>query len=235
MEPKFQSSFIPKGPLATSSSASPIKAVRKGGLFSFVSLIIFVISLLLAVAVLGYKFYVKASINRMSQEIEVSRGDLVPNSANDFIRLNDRLISTQTLLDNHIAVSPLFDFLEATTLKSVRFDDFVYNTTPAGIELTMRGQARGYAAVALQSDVFNKSPFFIEPVFSDLRLNESGNVVFTFKALISPSFVSYKKQIENEAVPIMEDEPALPVDSNEATATSTESNQATSTEATSQN
>ncbi|MEK7187122.1 MAG: hypothetical protein AAB690_02395, partial [Patescibacteria group bacterium] len=89
-----------------------------------------------------------------------------------------------------------FDFLESSTLKSVRFTDFSYGTSPAGVELVMKGQARSYAAVALQSDLFTKSSHFKNPVFSDLGLDESGNIIFTFRAIVNPNLISYQKQIE---------------------------------------
>jgi len=136
----------------------------------------------------------------MGQEIEASSGDLVPSAGRDFIRLNNRLISTESLLNRHVVISPLFDFLETATLKSVRFNDFLYNTNSGGVELLIKGQARGYADVALQSDVFNKSPYFENPVFSDLSLDERGNVTFTLRATINPELISYKKLLENEVV-----------------------------------
>ena len=200
MEPKFQSSFIPKGPIATAGMMPSAKAVRTGGLYGYIAAIIFVISLVLVVLVFGYKFYIKGRINSMSSEIAVSQGDLIPNSVRELIRLNDRIKSTETLLNNHVVVSPLFDFLESSTLKSVRFTKFSYSTNPAGVELVMEGQARSYAAIALQSDLFTQSAHFKNPIFSDLRLDESGNVVFIFKAIVNPNLISYQKQVEKLTV-----------------------------------
>ena len=201
MEPKFQSSFIPRGPAATTGMAPRVKEVRGGGLYSYISLTIFVVSLILALLVFGYKLYVKGNINSMGEEIGVAQNDLIPSSAREFIRLNDRIKSTETLLKNHTIVSPLFEFLEKSTVKTVRFSELTYITNDAGVELIMTGQAQSYASVALQADIFSKSPYFKNVVFSDLRLDERGNVVFTFRSMLDNSLISYQRQVEDLEAP----------------------------------
>jgi len=196
MEPKFQSSFIPRGPVSTSAGIPNSKPARQGGLFGYIAITIFVISVVLAVAVFGFRFYVKGTINRMSEEIADKRDTLIPSSSKEFIRLNSRIQSTQTLLSNHVVVSPIFDYLESSTVKNVRFDELTYNTTPLGVELIMRGEASSYSAVALQADIFEKGGFFKDQNFSDLSLDEKGSVNFTYRAMVSPNLISYQKQVE---------------------------------------
>jgi hypothetical protein len=229
MEPKFQSSFIPKGPISSASGIPAGKPVRRGGLYSYISLIIFIISLVLAVGVFGYRFYVKGTINRMSEEIADKKDTLIPNSSREFIRLNDRIQSTQELLNSHVVTSPLFEYLESSTLKSVRFTELSYNTAPNGVELVMRGEASGYAAVALQADIFNKGSYFKDSNFSDLSLDEKGNVTFTYQAKVNPSLISYQKQVEEmiasqpAVVAPATTTPDFATSSPETTATTTES------------
>lgn len=201
MEPKFQSSFIPKGPVSVSAGMPSSRPARKGGLYGYVAIIIFVISLVLAAASVGYRFYVKGTINRMSEEIASKSDTLIPSSSKEFIRLNNRIKSTQALLNNHIVVSPLFDYLEASTVRSVRFTELTYNTTPSGVELILKGQASGYSAIALQADIFNRGTSFRNSDFSDLSLDEKGNVTFTYKAMLDPNLISYQKLVEGLEVP----------------------------------
>jgi hypothetical protein len=106
MEPKFQSSFIPRGPISTSAGIPISKPVKGGGLYGYAAIVIFVISVVLAVAVFGFRFYIKGTINRMSEEIADRRDTLIPNSSKEFIRLNNQIQSTQTLLNNHIVTTP---------------------------------------------------------------------------------------------------------------------------------
>ena len=60
----------------------------------------------------------------------------------------------------------------------------------------MTGEARGYAALALQSDIFNKSQYFKDSIFSNLKLNTKGDVIFSFRAVVDPSLVSYQREVE---------------------------------------
>ncbi len=61
----------------------------------------------------------------------------------------------------------------------------------------MNGTARSFNAVALQSDAFGKSSIFKDPIFSNLNLDQEGDVVFDFSAVIDPVRVSYAALVLN--------------------------------------
>jgi hypothetical protein len=197
MESKFQSSFIPKGGSAA-PAANAASAPNRGEttLLGILATAVFGISLLLAIGMFGYRFYLVQSIGKMEQDLQRAQADLSSGSITELVRLNDRIISTRILLEQHVAFTPFLAFLEQSTLRSVRFTELDYNATPGGIELKLTGEAQGYSALALQADVFTKASGFKSPHFSDLRLNDSGNVVFTFKTTVDPNLVSFKKVLE---------------------------------------
>lgn len=218
MEPKFQSSFIPKGP--TSSTATGVtmgRRVEKGGLVAFLSLVIFIISVLLAIGIFGYKFYLRYRIEQMGTDLEKALTTIIPEPEviRELIRFDNRIVSTKELISKHYVVSPLFEFLELSTPKTVRFKDFRYSMNTQGFELSMTGEARGYAALALQADIFSKSKYLKGPIFSDLSLNEKGDVNFSFKTIVDMDLVSYNREIERVGVP------AVPFTSSLQIATST--------------
>lgn len=197
MEPKFQSSFIPKSPVTSAVLGASMGRKPQGkSLFVFLSMVIFSLSVLLALGVFGYKFYLKYSIEQMGTDLENARSTLEPEIIRELTRLDNRIVSSQKLLAQHQVLSPLFRFLESSTPKVVRFNGFSYSITEQGLELSMRGEARGYAALAFQSDIFNKSQYFKNSIFSDLNLNEKGDVAFTFKAVVDPGLVSYQREVE---------------------------------------
>jgi len=226
MEPKFQSSFIPKGPLA--SSGDPLRRQtgkdKEKSLLSFLALVIFIISVVLAVGIFGYKFYLKYSINKMGTNLDQARSTLKPEIIRDLVRLDNRLISTEDLISKHNVLTPVFEFLEVSTPRSVRFRDFRYSMTERGIELQMKGEAQGYAALALQADIFSKSEYFKDSIFSDLILNDRGEVTFSFRTTVDPSLVSYEREIKKMDTPSA----ILPTESADQ-ATSTDRDAATST------
>ncbi len=195
MEPKFQSSFIPKGPAASASPLSAQYSKPKHTLFGFVAGLAFIVSVVLSIGVFGFEKYLGSSISTMGEELEAAKATLQPEVIKELVNADKRIIGTKTLISRHTALSPFFDYLESGTLKSVRFTDFSFLNTAKGIELTMKGQARSYTDVALQSDAFNTSKIFTKPVFSDLDLDAKGNVTFIFHANIESSAISYKKKI----------------------------------------
>ncbi|OHA92497.1 MAG: hypothetical protein A2665_02580 [Candidatus Zambryskibacteria bacterium RIFCSPHIGHO2_01_FULL_46_30] len=202
MGPNFQSSFIPKGPISSAIPGAPMgRKTQEKSLFSFLAWIIFNISVVLALGMFGYKFYLKYSIDQMGVDLENARATLQSEVISELTRLNNRITSSRELILAHQNLSSLFAFLEVSTPRTVRFSDFRYSMTQQGLELAMVGEARGYAALALQAEIFDKSPYFKDSIFSDLRLNTKGDVTFAFKATVDPSLVSYEREVERLGAP----------------------------------
>lgn len=220
MEPKFQSSFIPKGSFApTTAGTSKGQRFKERNLIEFLALVVFIISIVGALGVYGYKYYLKYRIEQMGKDLEQAQATLEPETINELTRLDNRINATKELISQHRALSPLFDFLETFTPKTLRFNDFRFLKTERGLELTMKGEARGYAALAFAADTFNKSGYFTNPTFSNLNLNERGDVSFSLVAVVNPIILSYSRVIENADTPV--------VATSSATTASTSSPQAT--------
>lgn len=224
MEPKFQSSFIPKGPTASAGAMPGAPVRRERSILSFVANIIFALSVIAAVGVFGYKFYLNYSIESMAAELEAGKANLEQETVDEIRRLNNRILATEDLLDGHLVLTPLFNFLEASTLRNVRFTEFDYISNEKGLEVIMKGESRGYSALALQAEIFQKNKDFLNPLFSDLTLDDEGNVVFTFRSQVSSTMLSYERELERTGQP----EIVAPAPSATSTATSTPSGAAPS-------
>jgi hypothetical protein len=196
MEPKFQSSFIPKGPLAT-PGAGPASKVKQSGLFGLFCLFVFMLSLIGSVGIFGYNWYLGSKITKMGNDLQDARAAFEPETIRELTRLDARIVGTKDLLAQHSVLTPLFDFIESSTLKSLRFSSLDYSASSQGIVLSMRGQAHGYASVALQADVFNKSKYIKNPMFSDLTLDDKGNVTFAFKGNLDPALISFTQYLQD--------------------------------------
>ena len=61
--------------------------------------------------------------------------------------------------------------------------------------IKMSGVAVGYRSIALQSDLFTRNKNLIDPVFSNLTLDNTGNVLFDLEFSVDPSFVDYKQML----------------------------------------
>ena len=191
MEPKFQSSFIPKGPLATSGTATKVSRQSDKSLLATLAVFIFVLSVLLSLGGFGYEWYLKKSLVEMSGSLKEAEASLDPDTINEISNLDQRIISTKNIIDNHKIISPFFSYLEASTVSLVRFTEFRYESINSELSLSVRGESKGYSALALQSQIFNTSKYIKDVIFGDLSLNEKGDVNFSFKAKLDPSIISY--------------------------------------------
>ena len=193
MEPKFQTSFIPKKPVTV---APQRKKESSSGLFSLIALILFLAALTASVGVFLYQQYLVQSIAKKEASLERARSAFEPALIKEMSRLDARMISAQEILNKHTALSAFFELLEDTTLKTVQFDSFSYSIdAEKKMLISMKGKALSFAAVALQSDSFGNSTLIQEPIFSGLNLDTGGNVVFDFTATLDPSIVSYADEV----------------------------------------
>jgi hypothetical protein len=223
MPPKFQSSFIPRGPAPSAAVSGVIPQARRPArqydLLAFVAKLVFGLSILGAAGVVGYQWYLNRSIAAMGAQLEAMRAEVTSGLTIDLIRLNDRIVSVDALVKGHEVLSPFFSLLAASTPKSVQFTYMNFVDDKEGLKVTMGGAAKSYAALALIADTFDKSAYLRQPVFSDIRLDDKGNVSFSASALLSPDLVSYTKTVVRANQP-----PAAPL-----SATSTATTTATTT------
>lgn len=197
MNPKFRSSFIPKKPIVTKSLDS--KKYRSFNILTFVATVVFVIALAASGGVVAYERFIETSIDQKGIELENARQAIDPELIEEFRALDKKLRTAEKLFGRHIAMTLFFDFLESSTLQNVQYTEFSYILGSDGvISINMQGVARSFNTVTLQSDLFNDSDVILDPVFSNLNLDKSGNVLFDVTANIDPSFVLYRNAFSDD-------------------------------------
>lgn len=191
MEPQFRTSFVPKKPVNTTVRKTARRVPL--GLLFVLTLVAFLAAIVLAIVIFLYQQYLGNSIARKGQELEAARATFEPALIQELTRLDARLETADTLLNRHTALTRLYAFLENNTLQNVQFRNFRYNMLPDGnIVLSMGGRARSFASVALQSDVFGSSDVIRSPVFENLNVDDTGDVVFDLAAFVDPQFILYR-------------------------------------------
>ena len=206
METKFSTSFIPKTTLEPVAHDTK----RPMGLFMFVSIIIFFVSVMVAAGAFGWHKYLESRRVTMKTDLEKNIKAFEPDTIEEYVRLNKRIETAKELLSKHVAVSYVFDFLTENTLGSVSFSDFKYNLGNDGVaSLAMNGVAKSYNAVAYQSSVFGKERSLDGLIFSNLDLDASGNVVFNLATKINPAFIAYTRKAVTETPVSNEIEPLI--------------------------
>src|SRR3989344_7713231 len=98
MEPKFQSSFIPKGPIATSTVSPMRPVVREASILGFMAKLVFSASVILALGVFAYQLYLNYALKSMIVNLESARAGLEPETVTELTDLHKRIISTDELI-----------------------------------------------------------------------------------------------------------------------------------------
>ena len=161
-----------------------------------ISIFIFFVSLILTGAVFGGKKYLSSQLEKDKATFVKTQEAFDTLTIDTLVKLDKRIESAKKILKGHVAILPVFDYLESKTLKNVRFKNMKLSfLEDNAVEITMKGEARNFSAVALQSDVFAENKNFINSMISDIDLSPAGNVIFNFKTQIDPSMVSYGSKL----------------------------------------
>lgn len=199
MEPNFQTSFIPKKPMVNDRTI----ASHPVGLFTILSIFILLTMLVVSGGLYFYKTILTKNISQMENDLNLAKSRFEPAKITQLKVLDQRLRASNEILASHIAISPIFTVLQDVTMKSVRFNKFSYtlNTDKEPrVVVKMSGQALGYRSVALQSDLFTQNSYFRDPVFSNLSLDDKGNVLFDLSFSVDPVFIDYRQTLKTQGV-----------------------------------
>jgi hypothetical protein len=194
METGVQNSFIPHD--ATLSTERHRE--RDGsliGLIMLVSIVLMIISLVLAAGVFMYKQYLDKSSASKIEQLRVAKAQFDQSLIQEFSRLDDRMQEADMILGNHIAPSAFFHMLENNTLKTVSFRFLDFEASSAdGMAIKMDGVAESVNSVALQAELFSKVGIIRNPIFSDIDRQIDG-VHFSFTATIDPTAINYVRSV----------------------------------------
>jgi hypothetical protein len=192
METTFQTSFIPKQPVTEQKQSRASSSVN---ILLFISIIIFVISVIAAGLVYFYKSTLEKSVAASEEELARAKDAFDGNFITDLQTADKRLRAAGDVLGNHIILSPIFEILQSSTLKTVRFTKFTHTVVGTGagarIEVKMSGRAKDYTAIALQSDALTRSKYIKDPLFSNLTLDDQSNVLFEVVFTVDPHLVLF--------------------------------------------
>ncbi|MFA5936787.1 MAG: hypothetical protein WC822_02820 [Candidatus Paceibacterota bacterium] len=195
MEQNFQTSFIPKKPMIEerATGSQPVS------LLTIISFAIFFTLIIASGALFFYKGMLANDIVKMENDLNLAQNRFEPSKIVQLQDLNQRLNAANEILSKHVAISPIFKALQLITMKNISYTKFDYEFNEgvnAKIMVKMSGIAIGYKSVALQSDLFAKNKYFIDPIFSNLMLDDKGNVIFDLEFSVDPNFVDYKKTLQ---------------------------------------
>ena len=194
MEPKFQTSFIPKKPIV-GTQVSGASLVRNTNVFSVVATVVFLVAVITSGALFVYKNVLTGQIADADSQINVARAAFQPEKIQELVDANSKITAAATLLNNHILVSKMLLLLQDLTVKKLRFNDLTYVNKNNSPTVTISGEVQSYNALADQQDVFLKNEFIKSPTFSNFVLGDNGYITVDFSARLDPSLLSYKNSV----------------------------------------
>lgn len=197
---KFNTSFIPKKPVATPSATSKSGGVnfkRKGpNLLSLIGLFIFLVSVVATGGVYFWKIQIENQIADQIENLKQARNEFDEQTIANANRLNERIIAVDNILENHVAPSNVFAILEESILQSIRLRSFSYTSQDDGtVKISGSGNALGYEGVVVQSDKFGETGLFRDTIFSNVQTAQDQSVNFNFSAAMDKNIFLYSKYI----------------------------------------
>src|SRR3989344_8926603 len=197
METSIRTSFIPK-----TSITSQFDPKKEGmGFFMFLSIALLLVSLIGWGVAFAYKSLIEGDIRDLESYLARANESFDPSLLKVFENLDRRIRAGETLLGQHTILTPFFELLDSFTLKSVRFDYFSFVNNGSAITIKMSGEAIDFSSVALQAVEFNKDNRIINPIFSNLGVEDKTNqVTFDVSFNVAPEMILYAKKINNNSL-----------------------------------
>ena len=191
MENSFQTSFIPKKPVTTVIKARTSKI----GFASIFSIFLLVVTGALSGGLFLYKTSLISQEDVLSASLSQASKDFNKDTIAQLQLYTERMKTAKPILDNHVALSPLFALIGQLTIPTIQYTRFEHKTDDHGYTVTMSGVASDYKGIALQADAFNspQGNALKNVVFSNLIKDPKGNVAFDLNFTVDPSLLSYEK------------------------------------------
>ncbi len=197
MDPNNNKTFIPHNDTSTGNS-------RIGNLFFFVSLFLFIASIIFA----GIAFVMRKN----AEKSLISYQETLSNSEKKFKEglpvhtiqeLDKRIRATKDILNKHKSFTGFFSLLERITLKNVQFTKLSYNSENLNKanSVTIIGRASDYKTIAEQSEQFSRDEearrYLTDVIFSNLIVDtkDTGLISFEINFNVDEEFLSYNKYI----------------------------------------
>lgn len=196
MAPGFQSSFIPKGP-----ENQQIFQKQKTSVLSVLIIFLFVATMLLSAGMFFYKGMIKGDIDDLKSQLATAGESIDKKSIDEMVRYSQKLDIVKSIVLKHQVVSGFLSALASSTVSTVSFSEFYYNTQANGsLEVRMKGRTTSYGAIALQESVFTKNKYWNSVSFSNLTLGDKGTVTFEVLVSVDPQIAIYAPDIPVEEV-----------------------------------
>lgn len=191
MNDTSQISFIPKGSLAREETF--LERPRPRSLLGLFATFVFLASVGSYVGLYFYNNILADRINGMALQVQNIQKDFEQPEIAQARVFRARAELAQSLFNEHIIATPVFDFLAANTVESIFYHDLKFARGEKGaLSLDVSGEAPSYTSLAYQADVFRqKSEELLDFSVGNITLTRTGSVGFVLHMTFAPQYLSY--------------------------------------------
>jgi len=201
MDKEFKTTFIPKKQMSQGQSVGTSKRTRQTqSILGLLAVLLFITSLVSVAGVYLYKIRLATVVNNKIDSINIAEKSFEPGAVLELRKLDIRLRAATELLENHVTVVDFFETLGETTLPDIQYDGLDINFSESVPSVSTSGIARGYLAIAQQSDLFEENRFIQNAIFSDFSKGDGGKISFSLSFSINPELLVYGKNLQNIGV-----------------------------------
>lgn len=198
MEQTFQTtSFIPKKPLTIIKKP----ASRGVGILTALTGLIFLGTVAVTGGIVFYKKKLQSDVELKKVSLNKAQAAFDPTSIESLKALDKRIDTSDTILSNHITVSPIIvNVLNNNTLRRIQYTQFSHTVSGSGanakIQVKLSGKAESLPYVALQSKQLSTVKYVGNPIFSDIITAKDNSVTFNLSFDVKPDLIIFSRLID---------------------------------------
>ena len=188
LPPSIPTSFVPH------SSGSARERFRPdfGSAFGFFAYLVLIAVFLSALGVFFYGRILIANKSAKDATLAKAEAAIDPATAEEFVRLRDRLSFGKTLFEKHVAFSSFFASLGTLLPANVRFSLLHISLDTSGVsKVEGSGIAKNFNALAAVSTAFAADGRIKDAIFSKISVNRDNSVSFQLSATIDPKLTAF--------------------------------------------
>lgn len=186
LSPTIPTSFVPRPP-ETQRFRTDLT-----GAFGFFAYGVFGIIFLLAIGVFVYGRILAAEQASKDSQLNAAVTSIDSQTAESFLRLNDRLSLGDSLLNQHVAFSGFFSLLGKIMPSTVRFTSLHLTLDSTGVaQVEGSGIAKSFNALAAASSAFATDGSIKDAIFSSIKINTDNSVTFLIAASLDPKVIAF--------------------------------------------
>ena len=187
LPPTIPTSFVPHSTAAPQKFRSDFT-----GAFGIFSYAVLGIVFLLALGVFFYGRILASSRSAQDAALAEQVKNIDQATVENFIRLRNRLTSSEALLNGHPAFSGFFSSLEKVLPSTVRFTTLHLLVDSTGTpKLDGTGVAKSFNALAAASTAFAGDGRIKDAIFSNININTDSSVSFSLAAALDPKIIAF--------------------------------------------